>query len=235
MDNRELAGAFEELSTPLIADAGLRLEVPLHFAPAGIHPVVPGSRAAGRVAPARHSGSVDVFLEAIDAARAGDVLVIDNGGRRDEGCIGDLTVLEARAGGLSAALVWGCHRDTTELRQIGFPVFSYGRWPEGPRRLDPRSGDALVSARFGESAVDSDWIAFADDDGAVFSPQASAGALVSAARDIQRRERLQAERVRDGTTLRAQFRFGDFLARRARDPEYTFRRHLRELGGAIEE
>jgi hypothetical protein len=38
------------------------------------------------VLPVRHYGSVDVFLEAFGRAQAGDVPVIDNGGRSDEAC-----------------------------------------------------------------------------------------------------------------------------------------------------
>ena len=44
----------------------------------------PPMRIAGRALPARHYGSVDVFLQALEGATAGDILVIDNGGRRDE-------------------------------------------------------------------------------------------------------------------------------------------------------
>ena len=94
-----------ELSTPLIADGCLRRGVPLRLAPPGIAPVVAGSRVAGRALPARHYGSVDVFLEAFGAARAGDVLVVDNAGRTDEACVGDLTVLEAQAAGIAGGAI----------------------------------------------------------------------------------------------------------------------------------
>ena len=88
---------FAGLSTPLVADACIRRNVPLRIAPPGNGAVIPGRRIAGRARPARHYGSVDVFLEALGSAGHGDVLVVDNGGRADEACVGDLVVLEAQA------------------------------------------------------------------------------------------------------------------------------------------
>ena len=230
-----LAEKFGELSTPLVLDAALRLKIPFRITPFGITPIASGMRAAGRVLPAKHFGSVDVFLEAMEAAQAGDVLVIDNGGRRDEGCIGDLTALEAQACGLAAIVVWGTHRDTPELRQIGFPIWSYGSCPSGPRRLDSRSDDALRSARFGDFDVENRDVVFADDDGCVFIEHESVEGVLAFGREIWQRERAQAEAIRFGKTLRAQLRFADYLAKRATDRSYTFRQHLRKLGGAIEE
>ena len=49
------------------------------------------------------------------------VLVIDNAGRRDEACVGDLTALEVRLAGLAGMLVWGCHRDGPEIAAIDLP------------------------------------------------------------------------------------------------------------------
>jgi len=164
-----------------------------------------------------------------------NISAIDNGGRRDEGCIGDLTALEAKATGLSAIVVWGTHRDTPEVRQIAFPIWSYGSCPSGPQRLDPRSDDALHSARFGEFEITNSDVVFADDDGCAFLDGASAAKLLETARNIWQRERAQADAIRSGTTLRSQLRFADYLAKRAADPNYTFRKHLRILGGAIEE
>jgi 4-hydroxy-4-methyl-2-oxoglutarate aldolase len=234
LSSEKIAEAFRDLSTPLVADACLRVGVPLRLAPAGLGSVVAGQRGAGRVAPARHVGSVDIFLEAIGLAEKGDVLVIDNGGRLDEACVGDLTALEARAGGLAAMVVWGAHRDTAELVDIGFPVFSYGRCPSGPRRLDPRPPDALLSARFGEVVAGRDFAVFADDDGALFVPLVSVGSVLETAAVIRGRERRQAEAVAGGRTLREQFRFADFLRERDADPTLTLRRHLERIGGAIE-
>lgn len=218
-----------------MADACIRVGVPLRAAPPGISAVVPGSRVAGRALPARHYGSVDVFLEAFGAAEPADVLVVDNGGRLDEACVGDLTVLEAQAAGVAALVVWGLHRDTPELREIGFPVWSYGAYPPGPTRLDEREPDALASARFGTQVVTGEDVVFADDDGVLFVAADRVDDVLATAEEIRRKERDQASRIRSGVSLRTQTKFEDYLARRAADPSYTFRQHLREVGGAIEE
>lgn len=235
MKNQMLADSFAELSTPLVADAALRLKVPLRLAPFGVSPLIPGDRLAGRALPVRHFGSVDVFLEAMELTRPGDVLVIDNGGRKDEGCIGDLTALEAQAAGMAGIVVWGVHRDTPELRQIRFPIFSYGSFPSGPQRLDQRDEFALLSARFGTFKVLTDDAVFADDDGCLFVAMASVNELLATARKIRNKERVQAEAIRKGNTLRRQLQFSDYLAKRSIDPSYTFRQHLRTMDGAIEE
>ncbi|HLO36240.1 MAG TPA: RraA family protein, partial [Candidatus Deferrimicrobium sp.] len=127
------------LPTAAVADAVVRHGLPLRLGPAGLGPVIAGRPIAGRVIPVRHAGSVDVFLEALERlgpAAAGRILVADNDGRLDEACIGDLVTLECASAGLAGIVIWGLHRDTTELRRIGLPVFSLGTCPAGPRRDD---------------------------------------------------------------------------------------------------
>ena len=228
-------GVFEGLSTALMFDASVRLGLLARVAPLGLHALINGSRVAGRVLPARHYGSVDVFLEAISNSRKGDVLVIDNGGKTSEACIGDLVTLEAKASGLAGIVVWGCHRDTVELRRIRLPVFSLGQCPSAPTRVLTRPNDALESARFGDFRISREDVVFGDDDGLLFFSSKNLTSLVATARKIGETERRQAIAVKKGKTLRDQLHFKEYLAKRHLDSSYTFRKHLRASGGAVEE
>jgi 4-hydroxy-4-methyl-2-oxoglutarate aldolase len=234
MDNNRLREAFSELSTPLITDACMRLGVFMRVAPVGIQPLAAGWKIAGRVLPVRHSGSVDIFLEVMTDAIAGDILTIDNAGRKHEGCIGDLTVLEAQAMGLGGIAVWGLHRDTAQLTRIGFPVFSYGAFPVGPKRAYPRGHDALTTARFGDFKLTNDDVVMGDDDGVVFALVQDVEEIISLARKIRVTERRQAENIKKGNTLSQQLKFDEYLKKRRKNPALAFREHLRQIGGAIE-
>jgi 4-hydroxy-4-methyl-2-oxoglutarate aldolase len=234
-NNQQLNDGFAELSTPLIADAVIRLWIKPRFAPPGIQSLIPGAKLAGRVIPVRHFGSVDVFFEAMNSAQAGDVLVIDNQGKMDEGCIGDLTALESQAFGIAGLVVWGCHRDTRELIEIGLPVFSYGSCPFGPLRAAPREVDPFASAQFGNFEVQAGEVVFADADGVLFVPGKDIESLLASAHKIKAAERNQAQEIASGRTMHEQLRFNEYLEKRREHPTYTFREHLRHIGGAIEE
>ena len=234
MDHEDIRQRFAALTTAHLADACIRAQTPVRCAPALLHAVVPGSRLAGRVIPARHAGSVDIFLEALQGAAPGDVLVVDNGGRLDESCVGDLVVLEAHRAGLGGIVIWGLHRDTAEIRAIGLPVISLGAIPAGPQRLDRRPDGALECAAVGDWTVDREDLVLADDDGVLFVPLAAAPDVFTLAETIRNTEGRQAERMRGGVSLRQQVQFDAFLAERQKTPSLTFRDHLREVGGAIE-
>lgn len=161
--------------------------------------------------------------------------MIDNEDRTDEACIGDLTVLEARAHGLAGIIVRGLHRDTKELVEIGFPVFSYGTCPAGPQRLDQRQPDDLISAQWNGFTVDKRSLVFADNDGVVFVEANKIQQIMDTAESIWKIERRQARRIKAGRKLTEQLAFGEYLAKRSANPSFTFRKHLRERDGAIEE
>jgi regulator of RNase E activity RraA len=234
MDSLSLQRMFSDLTTPHVADACLRLGVVVRCAPAPVRPLWPGIHVAGPARPARHGGSVDVFLEALEHSSPGEVLVVDNGGRTDEACVGDLVALEVAHAGLAGIVIWGLHRDTSQLRAINVPVLSLGAYPNGPERLDPQPADALAWASVGAHTITADDVVLADDDGVVFLPTDRAAEIAAAATRIRDTELRQAARMQLGTSLRQQARFTDYLAARERDG-VTFRQHLRSLDAAIEE
>ncbi|HEX3812695.1 MAG TPA: RraA family protein [Mycobacteriales bacterium] len=222
MDHDELQQRFAVLTTAHLADACIRAQVQVRCAPTGLRAATLGDRIAGRVCPVRHVGSVDVFLEALTEAAPGDVLVVDNGGRLDESCVGDLVILEVLGAGLAGIVIWGLHRDSADIRAIGLPVFSLGTIPTGPLHLGDRRGDALESASVGEWTVGRADLVLCDDDGALFVPAARADEILALAEAIHDTERGQASRIRSGVSLRDQVRFDPATRRnlgsRTRDP-----------------
>jgi regulator of RNase E activity RraA len=235
MTYENLQRIYLDLATPHVADACMRLGIRIRCAPAGMRSWWRNTHLTGRVCPARHVGSVDVFLEAIDRATPGDVLVVDNAGRTDEACVGDLVTLEASRAALSGIVIWGLHRDSAELRCIRLPIFSLGELPVGPQRLDPQGPDALCSAACGQHIVTTDDFVLGDDDGVLFVPLDRAGEVAAVATAIRDTERDQANRMRLGTTLRSLCRFEQYITARNAGAGITFRQHLRSIGGEIEE
>lgn len=234
MSNEEISRRFEELTTPHLADACMRAGVAVRCGPAGLTCVVEHGRLSGRVLPAQHVGSVDIFLEALESSAAGDVLVVDNAGRVDEACLGDLVVHEANEAGLSGIVIWGLHRDSVDIREIGLPVFSLGSLPAGPLAVTTRAENALTSARFGQWTLGKDDHVFGDDDGVLFVPSGRVEEVLNVAEAIRDTEKGEADKIRSGTSLRTQVDFDQYLTKRATNPTLTFREHLRDVAGAIE-
>lgn len=221
-------------TTPFVADACVQLTLPVRVGPVGLKPNVAGARVAGCARPARHAGSTDVFLEAIAMAKQGDVLVIDNSGRIDEGCIGDLVVGEAFMSGIAGTICWGAHRDTAAILAIGAKVWSLGTCPNGPLELRKRAETALLAANIGSVTITTEDFVFADDDGVVVVAISDLEQIVSVAKDIADREGAQAARLMKGELLRNQLDLDAYVSKRHADPTVTFRDHLKSFGGAIE-
>jgi 4-hydroxy-4-methyl-2-oxoglutarate aldolase len=224
-----------QVSTPNVVDACLRLGVPVRCAPPAIRPLVLGTPIAGRALPVVHGGNLDVFFEVLQGVQAGDILVVDNQGRADEACIGDLVVLEVKAAGLGGIVIWGANRDSPEIRSIGLPLYSIGATPVGPRRLDVRKPTTFEAAVIGSECVTTQDHVFGDDDGVVFVYSRHLDDVRRVASEIRDKEQAQADLVRDGRSLREQFEFSRFLREREVDKTLTFGKHLRSIAAAIGE
>ena len=71
---------------------------------------------AGLQQPTQHLGTAP-----IEAAKAGDIIVIDNGGKLEFSCWGGLLALSAKLKGISGVVIDGASRDIDEARELEFP------------------------------------------------------------------------------------------------------------------
>jgi regulator of RNase E activity RraA len=181
----------------------------------------------------RHVGSIDIFFEALHGASPGEILVIDNGGRLDEACVGDVA-LEMKAAGLAGIVIWGLHRDGKELSEIDFPIFSLGALPTGPQRLNPRPVDILDRAMVGTHVVSRGDFVVADANGVLFLPEDRLDDIIADAITYRETESRQLKAMSAGRTYRSQVRFDEYMSRRERDAGYGFRQHLKEIAAAGE-
>ena len=222
------------LTTAHLADGCLRANVPIRCAPTNLGPLLPDMRCAGRVRPVRHVGSIDIFFEVLQGAAPGEVLVIDNGGRLDEACVGDIVALEIKAAGIAGIVIWGLHRDSSELREIAFPLFSLGALPTGPQRLHARPVDVFSHATVGAHVVTAGDVVVADANGVLFLPEDRLADVVAAAIVYRETEARQLDAMKAGRNFRSQIRFDDYLARRNGQTGYNFRQHLKDIAAAGE-
>jgi RraA family protein len=75
--------------------------------------------------------------KALDIVRPGDVIVVDAGGSRMNGLIGDLICTKAKHRGVAAFVVDGLIRDLPDVQAVGLPVFARGVTPIGPLHRGP--------------------------------------------------------------------------------------------------
>lgn len=137
-----------------------------------IHPVAPGKCVCGCAVTVRLRPGDNLMLhKAIDAARPGDVLVVDTCGCRRSAVIGGIMSGAAFGKGIAAIVVDGAVRDVEELRANGYPVFAAAVTPgavdsEGPGQVDlPIScggvpvlpGDIIVADDNGVTVVPAAW------------------------------------------------------------------------------
>ena len=225
-----VAERFDQLSTPLVADATVRLDLPTHIAPGGARPLVAGSKFAGPASPVVLNGFADRVLEGVYRSEAGDVLVLDNKDRSNEACFGDLAAYEAKTQGLAGVVIWGRHRDTPELTEIGVPLFSYGTYPLGMQTAYDPVDAPLARCGFGGVIVERGDLVLADDDGVLFVPREHIDSVLDTAEELRSAEQAQVDRIRAGTTLREQLQFDDYMRARENNPELTLGEHMKKIG-----
>jgi RraA family protein len=103
--------------------------------------------------------------KALDAARPGDVVVIDTSGSQRNAVLGDLVTNKATHRGIAGFVVDGLVRDLPGLKEVGLPVFARGITPFGPLHRGP--GELNYPISCGGIVVKAGDIIVADHNGVV--------------------------------------------------------------------
>jgi len=124
---------------------------------------------------------------AIEAARAGDILVIEHHSRTDCAGWGGLLSRAAMVKGIPGVIVDGMCRDIDESRELGFTVFARGVIPATARgRIIETGFNCPITV--GSVVVNpGDWV-IADGSGVVFLPHQNVEAILTQAEQLVARE-----------------------------------------------
>ncbi|MCX5563529.1 RraA family protein [Streptomyces sp. NBC_00038] len=153
----------------------------------------------------------------VAVAGAGDVVVVDNGGRTDVSCWGGLLAEAATVRGVTGVIVDGACRDVQECEQLGLPLFARAAVPVSARgRIVQQAMDVPVLIG-GVTVEPGDWLV-ADRNGLAFIPRSRLDDVVAAGLRIVRRERLMGKAVRAGRSVVDVMHDSQFTASRFQEP-----------------
>jgi 4-hydroxy-4-methyl-2-oxoglutarate aldolase len=204
MNREPILERLAKLDTCAVSDGMDRLG--LKGATFGVRPMWACPKIVGRAAtmkikpvglekPKQHLGTA-----AIVAAQAGDIIVVDNGGRPDSSCWGGLLSLAAKTKGISGIVIDGACRDVDESRDLEFPVYARGALPMTARnRVMQESFNHEI--QFAGVQVHPGDLVIADGSGVVVIPRSQEEEVVKEAEAVAATEARMADGIRQGMSV----------------------------------
>jgi len=193
--DEETLDLFLKVSGPNVTDAMHR-----KGAMAGIFSVCGNVKMAGRAVTVHTvGGDWAKPVEAIDSAKKGDVIVINNDGVTEVAPWGELATLSCLQKGIAGVVIDGAVRDVDDIRDMNFPLFAKAIVPNAG---EPKGyGEINTEIRCaGQFVRPGDWI-IGDASGVVVVPQERAYEIARRALEVRKNEERIREEIRRGSTL----------------------------------
>ena len=150
---------------------------------------------AGIDRPTQHLGTA-----AIEIAKPGEIIVIENRVRADAPGWGGLLSLAAKTKGLAGVVTDGPARDVDECEMLGFPVYSNSVVPISARgRIVQESVNKEI--QFAGVQVRPNDLVIADGSGVVIIPQEKVAEVIAAATDMADRKAEMAAEIKSGKSI----------------------------------
>ena len=163
----------------------------------GIRPNPPGTRVAGTALTVLCWPGDNLMIHAAVAhARPGDVIVIATTSPSSDGAFGELLATSLISRGVRALVTGGGVRDTQDLRDLGFPVWSAHVSAQGTVKATP--GSVNVPVTLGGQVIRPGDAIVADDDGVCVVPRRDVTAAVVASEARLAKEAATRKQLADG-------------------------------------
>ena len=140
--SQDIVRDFERVSPELVAEAA-QFQAAIFSDVAGrrgamhgrIHALRPRMKVAGPAFTVEVRPGDNLMIHAaIALAKPGDVLVIDGKGDQTAALMGTIMMTACRQLGLAGVVMDGAVRDSLEIDEMDYPVFSVGTNPNGPTK-----------------------------------------------------------------------------------------------------
>jgi len=199
-----------ELYTPVVGDILDTLGLYHQFLPQPIQPMRTDMKLVGRAMPVL---MIDVYGEqaqpfgkltqALDQLEPGDIYLASGGAMR---CAywGEILTATARSRGANGAVINGFHRDTPQVLEQDWPVFSRGRFAQDSG-VRTKVVDYRCRIEVGPATVEPGDLLFADLDGVLVVPRAHEAEVVERALEKARGEKLVRKDIEGGMSSTAAF------------------------------
>lgn len=143
-------------------------------------------------------------LDALSVAQAGDVIVVDAAGETETSIWGGLMAGLCQMKGVAGAVVDGAIRDTDEVRDLGFFIFSKAIVPRSTH--SPYSGrmepiEINVPIQCAGVLVSPGDLVLGDEIGVTVIPLEHAAEVLQAAREQAEKEEKTRAKIREGKTV----------------------------------
>ena len=143
------------------------------YAGADLRPIQQNVRIAGSaVTVLSHPGDNIMIHAAVEVCREGDVLVVVNTAPSSHGMFGELLATSLQTRGVRGLVIDAGVRDTSELREMGFPVWSRHVSCQGT--VKSTADSVNIPIVLNALVVNPNDVVCADDDGVVVVPRAEA-------------------------------------------------------------